>query len=396
MASAQGINPDIIFNFNENNATTIRDYSEKGNDGTGTNLTVSATDRTVGYDAVFNGIDSELNSTISAIDDSFTIALAIKLQANTDIDYIFDIDGGEVFCDWDGTSILFSLDTGDGTFTLEWNLDVDIWYDIVLKLDDATGKMYIIVDRVTVIDKAVTGIFSLSNADIEIGHSSSTSHGKFLLNEFKLFQDQDTTTIDDGFIDEQNGVLVTSGKVHGFDLGDIIGYNPTLVDASYAIVTFVGSTTQYRIQPISDNITNGMVFKRCGNVWNTDRQWMLLIDNTPQVCFYDGITQSSEVGIDSKKTYCMGLSGLINPSVGKTDDYTLTNEDHTVYLTGSTAKTFTMPAAPTDDNEWNIINLSTAVLTIAASSINGASTQNLISKYDSAQIKYINSEFVIK
>ena len=79
MASAQGINPDIIFNFNENSATTVRDYSEKGNDGTGTNLTVSATDREVGFDAVFNGTTSELNSTISAIDDSFTIALAITV-----------------------------------------------------------------------------------------------------------------------------------------------------------------------------------------------------------------------------------------------------------------------------------------------------------------------------
>ena len=52
--------PKIVYNFNENDASTIRDYSENGNDGVGTNITVAASSR-VGNDAVFNSTTDQIN-----------------------------------------------------------------------------------------------------------------------------------------------------------------------------------------------------------------------------------------------------------------------------------------------------------------------------------------------
>ena len=59
-------NPTVLYNFNENSTTDIKDYSQSGYNGAGSNLTVSASTR-VGYDAVFDGSFSQItNSTNTA------------------------------------------------------------------------------------------------------------------------------------------------------------------------------------------------------------------------------------------------------------------------------------------------------------------------------------------
>ena len=359
MASADGINPDILFNFNENSATTIRDYSTNSNDGTGSNLTVSATSRSVGYDAVFNGTTSELDTSISSITDSFTVAMAINLGTATGTDYIFDIASGGFKCEWDGTTLTFTLTTNDGasTWAITHNLSTSTWYDIVLKMDDASGDMSIRVDGVEENTQAVTGTFAFASPNIEIGHSSSASYGNFRLNEIKFFDDQDTSTIDDGFINEQNGPLITADKAHGFSLGDLIGYNIGLSEGSYAVVTFVATDSTYRIQPLSNNLRNGMILSRCGHLWDTTRQWQFIIDNTPEICFYDGVTKVSEVGAASKKTFCVTKEGIIKSSSTKTANYTIVSTDQRIYLDSSGgAFTITLEASPTTNRELEIID----------------------------------------
>jgi hypothetical protein len=390
--------PKIVYNFNENDATTIRDYSENGNDGLGTNLTVSTSTR-VGNDAVFNGTsDRVLMGTMSSLDGvsdcGFHFGINITSGGSLTKKVLSKI--GQVLATYNYSTGVFSfeLTVNSGVAIVTDTITTGAFFDLDIVYESDVLTLY--KDGVSVdTDNTQSGVVSTIASTMTLGDPVGSA-AFFILNEFKLYNEAITTNIITASINQQNGIYTDTFEESGFQLGDVIFTNLETTPL-YAVVSWVGTGTDYRFLPLTSGIYGSLEFRRGAHLWDTTRQFGLLIDDTPQICFYDNQTKSTEIFIDAKKTYCITNNGLINPSVGKIDDYTLTNSDHTVYLTGSTAKTFTFPSSPTNDKQWNIINLSTATLTIDGNgnNINGSSTEDLLSKYDSAQIKFINNELVI-
>lgn len=393
--------PKILLTFNEGGPALNRDYSENGNDGVGTGLS-NVTSTRVGLDLVFNS-DTD-SSRLHIIDDlngssEMSIHLGVKFNTTTGDRRVLT-NSGQLNSNYNHDTGTFNFDllVFSGTATVSYALLEGQFYDIDIVYENDILSLYI--DGVEVVSDATQNGVIEDNADFfYIGHDLIADSSFMNLNEFKLYNEAITTAIIQAVIDSPNGVLSDSGVKSEFEVGDII-FTDYENDIKFGIITYVdeGLGSAFRFTPLTSGIMSSSFFDRGGHLWGEARQCGLKMDKEPSIKFYANQSKSTEIFAESKETYRLTKDGIINPSIEKTDDYTLTNTDQTVYLTGSTAKTFTMPAAPTNDKEWNIINLSTAVLTIDGNgkNVDGSSTQNLISKYDSAQIKYINSEFVIK
>ena len=303
-------NPTVLYNFNENSTTDIKDYSQSGYNGVGSNLTVSASTR-VGYDAVFNGTTSEIttDNVANVVDDTLGYFFAINLTSNTGTDYIFN-HNGVCYATWDGTTLSVTVTTSVTTYTVTNDitaLSTGTWYDITIA---RAANLNLVIDGVAQSAVATSGTITKTATTLYIGHNASANHSAIKLNEFKVFEENITLLNDSAFRNEQNGVLMNTALTHDFNIGDIIAADIVQGSAKAAIVTYVEASTVFRIQPISDNITGGMIFNRVGHLWDTDRQWRFVINDTPEICFYDGISLTSEVFSDSKKTYCIGKDGV--------------------------------------------------------------------------------------
>ena len=304
-------NPTVLYNFNENSTTTIRDYSQSGYNGAGSNLTLSASTR-VGFNAVFNGTTSELttNSVANVVESTkLGYFFAINLTSNTGTDYVFN-HNGVCYATWDGTTLSITLTTSVTTYTVTNDitaLSAGTWYDITIS---RASNLNLLIDGVAQTGVATSGTVTKTANNLYIGHNASANHSAIKLNEFKVFEDNFSLENDAAFRNEQNGVLMNTALTHDFNVGDIIAADIVQGSAKGAIVTYVEASTVFRIQPISDNITGGMVFNRVGHLWDTDRQWRFVINDKPEICFYDGIALTTDIFLDSKKTYCIGKDGV--------------------------------------------------------------------------------------
>jgi hypothetical protein len=213
------------------------------------------------------------------------------------------------------------------------------------------------IDTVNQGATATVGNTPTLSPDLDIGWDGTTNYSKFQLNEFRLYSSSLAGMQLSALIDEQNGVLMTANKAHEFNVGDIIGSDILETTEYFAVVTAIDSNVAYRIQPISDNLRGGMSWTRCGHLWDTDRQWMFIIDDTPQICFWDGQSLSSEVGTDAKKLYCLNTNGLVKNSSTKTANYTMVDTDQRIYVDSSGGTfTITLDATPVTDKEIEIID----------------------------------------
>ena len=303
--------PNIVYNFNENNATTIRDYSENGKDGTGTGLTISASSR-VGNDAVFNASTDQID--LGNITDlnglsSCSIHFGINISAGSSTKTVLR-KGGQIRLtyDYSGNAYTFSLVVASGTATvMSDSLVVGTFYDFDVRYESNILELFI--DGVSVdTDETQSGNIISDASDLLIGDSGASDSANFLLNEFKLYDSAITSNIIGAVINQQNGILSDNSIDVTFNVGDVIvaDYDSTPL---YGVVSFIGSGSDFRFLPLTDGISSSKSFRRGGHLWDTTRQWGLLIDDTPKVCFYDLQTKSSEIFTDAKKTYCLGVDG---------------------------------------------------------------------------------------
>jgi len=300
--------PKIVYNFNENDASTIRDYSENGNDGVGTNITIAASSR-VGNDAVFNAIKDTINlGSITVLDGKSTMSahFGIQLNASTGLKNIFYLeDGFDAVYDYTTNFFTAYLKVATGYAEVSTTaLTIGTFYDIDVVYESNVLNLYldgVLIDT----DSSKSGVIDNTTGDALFGEGASLDSAFFLLNEFKLYDSVISTNIIDAVINEPNGVYTLSE--HEFNVGDIIFTNLDTTPL-YGIVSFI-ETGAFRFLPLSDGISGALVFRRGGHLWDTTRQWGLLIDDTPKVCFYDGQSLSTEIFVDAKKTYCLGVNG---------------------------------------------------------------------------------------
>lgn len=384
--------PKVIYNFNEDSGATIRDYSENGSDGTATGLTNQASSR-VGREVVFNATTDQIDmgniTDLNGVAD-MAFTMGVKFNAGSGLLNVFEKSGQvEVTFNYTGNILKFGLIVASGTATVSATLVIDTYYDISVSWTSNT--LVIEVDGVIIdTDNTETGVVASNANNMYIGDDSGSNSANFTLNEFKLFDQALIQDNVDAFILEQNGVRIVSGSFHEYALGDIIVSNINTSIVQYAVVTFIESTTVYRMQPLTDNISMGSLFTRVAHLWDTTRQWMFIIDDTPQISFYDGVSKSSEVLSASKKIYCLNRDGIIKSSSTKTTTYQVLSKDQRIYIDTATtgAFTVTLEASPATNRELEIIdsvgNNGTANLTIGGggNNINGSANYTSSTNYE--------------
>ena len=64
-------------------------------------------------------------------------------------------------------------------------------------------------------------------------------------------------------------------------------------------MTYVG-TDEFAVLPV-DGQFYGTAYslERVGHLWDDSRQWMFVINNTPSICFYDGINLTTLIADSS-------------------------------------------------------------------------------------------------
>ena len=404
--------PDIVNNYNEASATVIRDYSDgNSEDFTGANLTNQLSAGEVGQELVFDGSTSELSSDntigyISAVD-GFTIYLRISLTSNTATDTILEIDG-LINLTWDGTTLQSVLVNGVAANITITNditaLSTATYYHIILRLNDATNNYRMVIDGVNQTEVSMGG--SINTATItdtlDFGFDGTTAYSAFKLNEFKLYSSTVAVAMLTAFTDEKNGVLSDSGFDLELAVGDLIGGN---VDTTpvYAIVSWVGSDSEFRFLPISENILSGTLFQKVGHLWDTARQFIYLMDDTPKLSMYEGVSQSSEAFTDAKLITTVTKNGIFEKRTDISTTYTIldTDRDFVVDLSGA-AFTATLPASPIENKKYFFKDNGSAngvrKLTLAGNgnNIDGAANATLLnSAYETKSVFFDGTEWFI-
>jgi len=350
----------IVYNFNENNATTIRDFSENGNDATSSTISVQSSSR-VGNEALFDD-DSDVLSlgNITYLNNSEDAALhfGVKFTTSTGTGLFFSKSGLiKSTYNYSTNSLSFQVTDSSATnATVSATLVIDTYYDITLIYSADVLTLYVDGVSIDTDNTLVDGLASNSN-NMYIGYNNGDAElcSRFVLNEFKLYNEAITTNNIDAWIAEQNGILSSSVIKDPFQVGDVIATQENETP-KFAVVSFA-DFPNFRFLPLTSGITGSMFFSRVAHLWDTTRQWSLKIDDTPSVCFYDNQTKSSEVFTESKKTYCLTKEGAILPSTTKTSNYTLTGSDARIYVDSSAgAFTLTLPSSPTTNKEFEIVD----------------------------------------
>ena len=163
-----------FWNFNNNNAAAVKDYSTKGQHSTScTDLTIGAGD-VVGYAATFNGTTSEVNfgniTSLNAIA-AFTIMAKIAIPAATGKAKVITAKSGHHYLYVDAAgNIVFEIDFASvKVLTSAAVISYNVYHTIVAVYDGATMSIYVdgVKDATTL---AATGNTPSNGNDFLLGN----------------------------------------------------------------------------------------------------------------------------------------------------------------------------------------------------------------------------------
>lgn len=304
--------PKIVYNFNEDNATLIRDYSENSNDATENGVIIQDSTR-IGKECAFDSTTDALEmGAISYLNGAAELSIHFGLQVNAGtIERALMYKGGQIrfVYDYDTNIFEFRVTVASGNALVYVPVVVGTYVDIDIVYESDVLNAYldgVLIDS----DSTQSGVIATTVNQMTIGDDDGLGSMNFVLNEFKLYNEAITTDVIEAVIDNPNGVASDNGVVPDFEVGDIL-YTDYGNSIKYAIVTFIDplTTSQFNFSPLTSGIKSSSIFSKGGHLWDTERQASLLIDQTPQVCFYDGQSKSTEIFAESKKTYCISTDG---------------------------------------------------------------------------------------
>lgn len=352
--------PFLVYNFNENNTTTINDYSNSGYHGTGTGLTIVSSGR-VGNDAELKDSTDSINAGIvNNLNGQTSMALHLTIMFgdfSTDYNVISKDNQFQVSNIIVLGGLVFAVGVASGTalvFIPSGYLSTGVYYDIQMIYE--SNVLYVYVDGVEYgSDNTQSGALVTNSNEIFIGDNGVYGAYKTNLNEVKLYAGTLSSDNRTALIDNPKGILSENNFIHNFSLGDII-VNDLEVNPVYAIVTYVVDTYDFRFQPITAGICEGMNFQRVGNTYDVNRQYLIIVKNS-DIAYYDLVTKTSDVGTESKKLYQLNGSGIVKTSSTKTTTYQVLRTDQRIYVdsTGG-AFTVTLESSPTTNRVLEIID----------------------------------------
>jgi hypothetical protein len=342
--------------YNENDSTTIRDYSTNLTDSTGANMSMVAD--TFGYYADFNGTTSEYTTPVITGGNEISYYFEFYADSVTGTQYITNrVNNSSIYLSsnnltflvWDGASSVSVTFRGVSTGQ---------WYKICCTYSSNTATIY--VDDNSVEDSKGGGPATISDANVmTLGYDGSTSYFNGRLREFRIYDSALSSDNIAALISSQQGIQVNVTG-HSFNVGDLVIQSDKNNNKSKAVV-FASEADNVRVLPMGTlPIFGGTALMRCGHRWDTDRQYYFVLDgstSSPEISVFDGVTLHSDLDSDTQKKILVNKDGIYKYSITKTADYTVTNKDLRLYVDSSGgAFTLTLPSSPTTNKELEIID----------------------------------------
>lgn len=393
---------ELFYTFNNQDS---KDYSEKGLNGTNTNMTWTTGD--VGYNAVFNAVNDAIShGTFNVLGGQTEVSfyLRIKFASTTDTKYIV-FKQGQYYATYNGTTFTFYIVGASGTASVSTTVSNGVYYSFHINyMHNGLANNMSLYTNGTLTTSTTTQGALVSNTNIAyLGGDAglgSADAANFEMSEYKIFSNRLSSLNITTHVNNINGLkLKVSRGV--YSLGDILCSKINETNKGFAIVTYVNGN-DVRIQPLNSYILSSDSFVRVGHLWDTTRQYSINITKS-SIDFYNGVSLSSEVLSSTKKTYSLTSNGLIQSSVTKDANYTATNSDNIIYVDSTSgAFAITLPASPTTNKELSIIDKTgqcdTYTVTINGNGKNiiGSATALMNSKYISYTLIYNGTQWNIK
>lgn len=393
---------ELFYTFNNQDS---KDYSEKGLNGTNTNMTWTTGD--VGYNAVFNAVNDAIShGTFNVLGGQTEVSfyLRIKFASTTGTKYIV-FKQGQYYATYNGTTFTFYIVGASGTASVSTTVSNGVYYSFHINyMHNGLANNMSLYTNGTLTTSTTTQGALVSNTNIAyLGGDAglgSAAAANFEMSEYKIFSNSLSSLNITTHVNNINGLkLKVSRGV--YSLGDILCSKINETNKGFAIVTYVNGN-DVRIQPLNSYILSSDSFVRVGHLWDTTRQYSINITKS-SINFYNGVSLSSEVLSSTKKTYSLTSNGLIQSSVTKDANYTATNSDNIIYVDSTSgAFAITLPASPTTNKELSIIDKTgqcdTYTVTINGNGKNiiGSATALMNSKYISYTLIYNGTQWNIK
>lgn len=384
--------------YNENSASTIRDYSVSKIDGVGANMSMVAD--TFGYYADFDGSTSKIDTATVALGDSFTVFAEFYPDTVTGDRTIYSKEDHSRLV-VDGNRLTFTVDNGVTSQGIVTIVSASTWYKVCCTYDGTTMNIY--VDNNTVSATIAPSITGLSDANaFEFGNLGGANYYDGRLREIRFYDNTLDAVAVGALMGGQQGIKVTV-SAHTYNVGDLIIQSDKQGLESHAVV-FATETTSYRVLPMNDlPMRKGLATVRCGHRWDTDRQHFFKLDgsgSSAEIAIFDGVDLHTDLAADTTKKIIVNKDGIYKNAITKTANYTVTNKDLRLYVDSSGgAFTLTLPSSPTTNKELEIIDsvgsCSTYNVTINGNGNNiiGSSTLVMSTDYEGFHLSWNGTQW---
>lgn len=271
------------YNFNENDATKVYDWSGNERHSTAVNaLSIIAGE--IGYACDFNGTTAYANfgniADFGGTDD-ITIHLKFKKDTSTKGFIIFKNNHFKISTDLANT-ITFSLYIAGAWVNLSSvsTFTNGTWYKVVCKYDGTDMKIF--VNGTQDATAAQGGNLTASSSNCYLGYDGSTNYFDGKLENVEIYNTALSTDNITALNNWPSGWLITTYKTHEFLTGDLVCTRIDTDGESQGVVTWKVDDNNFYLLPTLNQQYLGEFLMQVGNIFNTARQQYCALNTEAQ------------------------------------------------------------------------------------------------------------------
>jgi len=312
-----------IYNFNENDATNVYDYSGNGNVVSAI-TGFSVVDGDLGKAGVFDGSTTELDfGNIADIGGTDRLDIFIEQNLTTSQEgvLVFKSQHFQVRINA-SDKVVFKVYIGGAEQTLTGTVSISTGsYETIACIYNGINQ-YIYIDGVLDNSRAQTGNLVGSSANLFIG-TDQTDYYDGNIQHIEINAVGYTAANVVARNNAATGIKYEHVKATGYALGDLLENEPTAIATIQGVVTYIVDIKTAYIFPIAGKFDIGQSPIRRGNIGvDTTRQWiseMVIISNSPTWQIKDGVDTFAKAALASTAVFKNTKDGLEHKSttIGK-------------------------------------------------------------------------------